>query len=176
MLNALSRGAAALALLAGVPAAYAQAQAPAPTPAPAVKDVDPALWVVKDADTTIYLFGTIHILKPGLGWFDDGVKAAFDKSDQLVLEMVKPDDATMQQMVIRMAINPSRARRSPSSSPRTSARPMPPRSPRTASRRRRSIISIPGSRRWVLSVAPLPRLGYDPRAGSRTNCPPPRRR
>jgi uncharacterized protein YbaP (TraB family) len=37
--------------------------------------------VVKDADTTIYLFGTVHVLKPGLSWFDDAVKAAFDKSD-----------------------------------------------------------------------------------------------
>ena len=28
-------------------------------------DADPALWVVKDQDTTIYLFGTVHALKPG---------------------------------------------------------------------------------------------------------------
>ena len=30
--------------------------------APAAKDVDPALWVIKDEDTTIYLFGSIHVL------------------------------------------------------------------------------------------------------------------
>ena len=66
-----------------------------PTEAPAVtvKDVDPALWVVKDEDTTVYLFGSIHILKPGLGWFDDGVKTAFDSSDQLLLELVEPPAA-----------------------------------------------------------------------------------
>jgi uncharacterized protein len=57
--------------------------------APAV-DADPALWVVKDADTTIYLFGTVHLLKPGVSWFDDGVKAAFDKSDELVMELADP--------------------------------------------------------------------------------------
>jgi uncharacterized protein len=50
-------------------------------------DVDPALWVVRDADTTIYLFGTVHVLRPGLGWFDDGVKAAFDASDSMVIEL-----------------------------------------------------------------------------------------
>lgn len=59
-------------------------------PAAVRVDADPALWVVKDADTTIYLFGTVHVLKPGLGWFDEAVKDAFDKSDSLVLELVMP--------------------------------------------------------------------------------------
>ncbi len=77
-------------------------------PAPeAAKDADPALWVVKDADTTIYLFGTIHVLKPGLTWFDEAVKAAFDKSDTLVMEMVQPDPATMQQLVIATGLTTS---------------------------------------------------------------------
>jgi hypothetical protein len=75
-------------------------QAPAQT-----VDVDPALWVVKDDDTTIYLFGTVHILKPGLGWFDDGVKAAFDRSDRLVLELVQPDAATTQQLFAKYGLD-----------------------------------------------------------------------
>ena len=54
-------------------------------------DADPALWVVKDDDTTVYLFGTVHVLKPGTRWFDDGVRDAFDASDELVLEIAKPD-------------------------------------------------------------------------------------
>ncbi|MGJ3626244.1 TraB/GumN family protein [Sphingomonas sp. MMS24-JH45] len=49
---------------------------PAPT-----QDADPALWVVKDADTTIYLFGTIHVLKPGLTWFDEGVSGVRPVAD-----------------------------------------------------------------------------------------------
>lgn len=78
-----------------------------PTEAPAVtvKDVDPALWVVKDEDTTVYLFGSIHILKPGLGWFDDGVKAAFDSSDQLVLELVEPPAAEVQALFGKLAMD-----------------------------------------------------------------------
>jgi hypothetical protein len=28
----------------------------------------PALWVIKDADSTIYLFGTVHVLRPTTGW------------------------------------------------------------------------------------------------------------
>jgi len=72
---------------------------------PPLTDVDPALWVVKDADTTIYLFGTVHILKPGLGWFDDGIKEAFDKSDRLILELVEPPAAEAQALFGKLAID-----------------------------------------------------------------------
>jgi uncharacterized protein YbaP (TraB family) len=74
----------------------------APAPAPKAADADPALWVVKDADTTIYLFGTVHALKPGLSWFDEAVKQAFDKSDSLVLELVLPPDSELQALVLEM--------------------------------------------------------------------------
>jgi len=74
--------------------------APAPAAAPATVDADPALWVVRDKDTTIYLFGTIHVLKPGLSWFDEAVKKAFDTSDALVLEMVMPDPESMKGLVM----------------------------------------------------------------------------
>lgn len=55
------------------------------------EDADPALWVVKDGDTTIYLFGTVHVLKPRMHWFDEGVREAFDASDEVVLEIARPD-------------------------------------------------------------------------------------
>lgn len=88
-----------LAALAPLPAC---AQAPAPVPA--AKDADPALWVVKDRDTTIYLFGTIHVLKPGLTWFDEAVRRAFDRSDTLVTEIISPDVATMQALVADVGV------------------------------------------------------------------------
>ena len=87
--------------------AYA-AETPVEAPAPASVDADPALWVVKDADTTIYLFGTVHVLKPGLSWFDEAVKDAFDKSDQLMLEVVLPEDqAARASTVIPLAMDMS---------------------------------------------------------------------
>ena len=73
----------------------------------ASKDADPALWMVKDEDTTIYLFGTVHILKPGLSWFDEGVKEAFDRSDRLVLEMVEPSPAESQALFMKLAMDSS---------------------------------------------------------------------
>lgn len=59
---------------------------PAPAPAVATVNADPALWVIMDEDTTIYLLGTIHILKDNVKWFDGGVKAAYDASSELVIE------------------------------------------------------------------------------------------
>lgn len=66
-----------------------------------VRDVDPALWVARDADTTIYLFGTVHLLKPGLSWFDEAVADAFARADTLVLEIATPDPAEMRTLTDR---------------------------------------------------------------------------
>jgi uncharacterized protein len=79
---------------------------PAP-PAPTTQDADPALWVLQDDDTTIYLFGTVHVLKPGLSWFDEAVRDAFDASDSLVVETVLPDAATMQALVAELGMDPA---------------------------------------------------------------------
>ncbi len=67
-------------------------QATARPPATKTAYATPALWQVKDEDTTIYLFGTVHVLKPGTEWFRGGIKQAFDASDELVLEIVEPED------------------------------------------------------------------------------------
>ena len=37
---------------------------------------DPALWSISDAYSTVYLFGTVHILPPELDWYSDDVRAA----------------------------------------------------------------------------------------------------
>jgi uncharacterized protein YbaP (TraB family) len=74
--------------------------------APSRIDARPALWVVRDADTTIYLFGTIHVLPRGVAWFDGGVKAAFDASDALVLELVLPEPEAMRRLVAEMGMRP----------------------------------------------------------------------
>lgn len=67
-------------------------QANARPPAARAAYVTPALWQVKDEDTTLYLFGTVHVLKPGTEWFKGGIKRAFDGSDELVLEIVEPEN------------------------------------------------------------------------------------
>ena len=62
-------------------------------------DAHPALWKVQRGDTTIYLFGTNHALKPEVTWFDGPVKATFEQSQELVLEVLEPDPARMAAIV-----------------------------------------------------------------------------
>lgn len=93
-------------------AAFAQptaADQPAAAAATAAfPDADPALWVVKDEDTAIYLFGTFHMLDGKREWFNDEVKSAFDASKELVLEARLPDDpAGVQPLIAKFAIDPS---------------------------------------------------------------------
>jgi uncharacterized protein YbaP (TraB family) len=57
-----------------------------------VRQAGPALWLVQDRDTTIFLFGTFHALDSNSAWFGSSVRAAFDSSDELVLETLVPED------------------------------------------------------------------------------------
>lgn len=52
----------------------------------------PQAWVVRDGDTEITLFGTIHALPRGTQWLTPALAARFDAADTLVLEAVMPDD------------------------------------------------------------------------------------
>src|SRR5918994_398306 len=73
-------------------AAAISAPAPAlPAVATGVPDARPALYVVNDEDTIIYLFGTFHALDGKSEWFNDEVKTAFRGSHELVLETLVPD-------------------------------------------------------------------------------------
>src|SRR5574338_794558 len=84
-------------LIAAALAAATPAAAPAALPASASStsavpmNADPAIFVIRDADTTIYLFGTFHALDANGEWFNDQVRDAFEKSDELVLETLVPE-------------------------------------------------------------------------------------
>ena len=51
----------------------------------------PALWAVSDADTTIYLFGTIHLLPSDLKWRTPRLDQAMTSSQELVVETIIDD-------------------------------------------------------------------------------------
>ncbi len=53
---------------------------------------EPAMWVVRDADTTIYLIGSIHLLKPGLAWQGERMGRVLSGCDDLTLEIAEFDD------------------------------------------------------------------------------------
>src|SRR6476646_6817155 len=64
----------------------------AAAPAAAVTPTDqPAMFVVRDADTTVYIFGTFHALDGRSQWFGNNVRNAFEQSDELVLETLIPE-------------------------------------------------------------------------------------
>lgn len=77
-----------LAIIGGAPqAAYAQ-----DADLTSVPDGRPALWVLRDEDSTIYLFGTVHLLRPETAWHSDVVDQAFTSADEVVFEISNPDD------------------------------------------------------------------------------------
>jgi uncharacterized protein YbaP (TraB family) len=152
-----------VAFYAAQPASIALAKEPAA--AETTVKIKPALWAVKDADTTVYLFGTVHVLKPGLSWFDGAVRKAFDKSDELVLELVLPDDqAEVAKATLPMAMDQS-------------GKPLPQKlDPETLAAYQATLtgLGLPANafdafEPWfagvTLSVLPLTKHGYDPNQG-----------
>ncbi len=72
--------------------AAAQASTPQPTaPEPAAGKGLP-MWVIHDDDSTIYITGTIHILKDGTNWRSDRLDAAFASASELWLEVAEIGD------------------------------------------------------------------------------------
>lgn len=67
----------------------------------------PALWVVKDADTTIYLFGTIHLLPEQFQWRTARFDQAVQNSQQLVVETIvdEKDPGRMMSAMASLAFN-----------------------------------------------------------------------
>ena len=134
-------------------------------PAPAPIIAKPALWKVADADTTIYLFGTIHMLKPGTRWFDGKIRTAFDSSQELVIEMIEPAPGDAQRIVISHAIDPD-------GPPLTSKL-----TPADAEKYRAALHSAglaaesyeqfqPWFVSTLVALLPMQKLGYDPSIGA----------
>jgi len=91
----MRRGLAALGLI-------ALAAAPAPALARSAPAARPALWQVSDSDTTVYLFGTIHLLPPNSSWRTKALDDALRQSQTLVLETLI-DTSNPQQLAALMA-------------------------------------------------------------------------
>lgn len=101
---AATASAAVLAAALLAPPAPAFAQTPALDQAPAAVDPaavvaapagsGPRLWVVKDADSTLYLFGTVHVLKPDTPWGSDKLDRAFAGADEYWFEIADLTDVS----------------------------------------------------------------------------------
>jgi len=82
---------------------YGQAAAPGPAaagPAAAASTIQteavPALWKVKGVHGTVYLFGSVHVMKKDVHWETAKVKDALASSDALYLEIAGLDQDSVE--------------------------------------------------------------------------------
>lgn len=69
---------------------------------------EPALWAIKDKDSTIYLFGTVHVLKPSTQWRSPGIAKAFQDADDVVMEIEQPEDpAVTRALMLKYGVDPA---------------------------------------------------------------------
>ena len=60
---------------------------------------EPALWTLSDEDTTLHIFGTVHLLRPGLDWRSDALDAALTDADTIVFEADVTSQAAASEMM-----------------------------------------------------------------------------
>jgi uncharacterized protein YbaP (TraB family) len=125
---------------------------------------EPAMWVIKDADSTIYLIGTMHLLKHDTEWNAEKVKKAVHESTELWLEVADLDnDAALAPLMMKLGLDPAH-----------------PLSSKLNEEQRKKLEKIAGAygfplaslepmRPWLaalmLAVGPIMKAGYDPKAG-----------
>ncbi len=134
--------------------------------APALADQHfaPALFVARDADSTLYLYGTVHVRRPGAPWGGADAQRALRSAEEVwtELEMSPEADARAQAEVAQRAVS-SRALDSYLSKPQRD-------------RLKAALVALDVDpnyfammRPWfagiMLSVLPVMRAGYDPQAG-----------
>lgn len=82
--------------------------------APAQK-AQPPFWVIRDADTEITLFATVHALPAGISWLSPDAARRFDGAGRLIIETKLPDDRfelgpIIQQLGVDATLPPLRSR------------------------------------------------------------------
>jgi len=135
----------------------AMAQTSAPSPGP-------ALWVVRDADSTLYLFGTVHVLKPETVWRQAHVEGALAASDSVIFEISNPDDqAAILPLIQTQGLSPSRPLSSLLNAEETAKLDAAARAIGV------SAAQMDPMRPWLaalsLAMAPLTKAGYDAHSG-----------
>jgi uncharacterized protein YbaP (TraB family) len=58
--------------------------------------ITPALYAVRDADSTMYLYGTVHVRPRGADWANARVRAAIDESEEVWTELMMSPEADAQ--------------------------------------------------------------------------------
>lgn len=159
-----SRGALALCLVSALLfGGHTLARAEADRPVAPAKASAPALWVVRDADTTIYLFGTLHLLRPETVWRTPVLDDALAATGELWIEAEEPSPAALQALIVELGVDlahPLSSRLTDEEQTRLSA---------IATDLGMPANGLDPMRPWlaslVLSVVPAMKAGFDPAKG-----------
>lgn len=125
---------------------------------------EPAMWVVKDQDSTLYLLGTFHLVKPGTHWWSDKIETALKDSDELWLEAVEDNESgSLQLLVLSNGIDPERPLSSKLNAEQRAALDEAAKAAGLQAER------LDPMRPWLaaltLTLVPLLKQGYDPKEG-----------
>jgi uncharacterized protein len=128
--------------------------------------IHPALFVIRDADSTIYLFGTIHVRQAGQDWGGPEAHAALASADDVWTELeISPEgDAQGQRLMMQYGMAPAGH---PLSSYFSAAENQ--RLNALTARLGLAPNTLEPYQPWLaaitLSIVPLLREGYDPNSG-----------
>lgn len=135
-------------------------------PASAQQQIDPPLYVVRDADSTMYLYGTVHIRPRGAEWGTPRVREAIAQSQDVWTEIEISPDADARAMSLATQLGAAADDR-PLSSWLSPAEKV----ALDAALTRMGIppAALEGQEPWIaaltLSVVPLMQAGFDPASG-----------
>jgi uncharacterized protein len=125
---------------------------------------EPAMWVIRDKDSTIYLIGTVHLLRHETEWNAAKVKKTVTESTELWLEVANIDDqASTLPLIAKYGMDPEKTLSSKLNAVQKE------KLAKVANTYGVSSESLDPMRPWMaaltFSVLPFLKAGYDPNAG-----------
>ncbi len=126
----------------------------------------PRLLRVSDADTTVYLFGTVHLLSPSTEWMNDEISAALTSSRAVYFEVPTEPEALAPHAALlqSLALNPSGVTLSSLLTPEQRTR-----AEQVATQSNIPFAQLEPMRPWIvaitLAMTRLVQRGADPEAG-----------
>lgn len=135
-------------------------------PASEESGITPLLYVVRDDDSTMYLYGTVHVRPRGADWGNARVRAAIDESSEVWTELLMTPEADQRAQTLALQLGTAPAGQPLSSwlTPEENA----------ALNAVTTRLGMPQGalepyRPWLaaltLTVVPLVQAGYDPNSG-----------
>ncbi|MBL8545992.1 MAG: TraB/GumN family protein [Hyphomonadaceae bacterium] len=76
----------------------------AQAPAAQSQEIAPLLYAVRDDDSTMYIYGTVHVRPRGSDWGNARVRAALDESSEIWTELMMDPQADQQTQVLALQL------------------------------------------------------------------------